>query len=166
MESSHCHGRPILSKFLHMFVLISCMSAGLAFIDFGSETDRLALLNLKKRITKDTFRIISSWNDSVDFCSWIGLTCQYSTKRVMILDLEAQELVGSLPHSIGNLTYLTGINLRHNHFHISPSIENISSLLVCWLSLHSILKSQWNICLGIIFSLVSYNAYMTINSTA
>ncbi|CAN6715856.1 unnamed protein product [Malus baccata var. baccata] len=116
MESSHCHGRPILSKFLHMFVLISCLSAGLAITDFGNETDRLALLDLKRRITKDPLRIMSSWNDSVDFCSWIGVTCHHSTKRVMILDLEAQELVGSLPHSIGNLTYLTGINLRHNHF--------------------------------------------------
>ncbi|TQE01698.1 hypothetical protein C1H46_012642 [Malus baccata] len=116
MESSDCHGRPILSKFLHMFVLISCLSAGLAITDFGNETDRLALLDLKRRITKDPLRIMSSWNDSVDFCSWIGVTCHHSTKRVMILDLEAQELVGSLPHSIGNLTYLTGINLRHNHF--------------------------------------------------
>ncbi|KAL6142263.1 hypothetical protein ACLB2K_060546 [Fragaria x ananassa] len=84
---------------------------------FGNESDYLALLDLKRRINEDPLRIMSSWNNSINFCSWAGVTCNDSNKRVIILNLDAQNLVGSLPPSIGNLTYLTGINLRNNSFH-------------------------------------------------
>ncbi|XP_050241844.1 probable LRR receptor-like serine/threonine-protein kinase At3g47570 [Quercus robur] len=82
----------------------------------ANETDRLALLDFKNRITQDPLQIMSSWNDSVHFCNWIGVTCSPSSKRVTVLDLEAKRLVGPIPPSIGNLTCLTGINLRSNSF--------------------------------------------------
>ncbi|KAL6138856.1 hypothetical protein ACLB2K_064135 [Fragaria x ananassa] len=84
---------------------------------FGNEPDYLALLDLKRRITEDPLRIMSSWNNSINFCSWAGVTCNDSNKRIIILNLDAQNLVGTLPPSIGNLTYVTGINLRNNSFH-------------------------------------------------
>ncbi|KAK4583273.1 hypothetical protein RGQ29_026172 [Quercus rubra] len=83
---------------------------------FANETDRLALLDFKSRITKDSLQIMSSWNDSIHFCNWLGVTCSPSSERVMVLNLEAKRLFGSIPPSIGNLTCLTGINLRSNSF--------------------------------------------------
>ncbi|ONI03277.1 hypothetical protein PRUPE_6G248400 [Prunus persica] len=83
----------------------------------GNETDRVALLDLKKRITQDPLHVMSSWNDSIHFCSWVGVTCNPSTKRVLILDLSSYKLAGSLPSSIGSLTHLTGLSLRNNSFH-------------------------------------------------
>ncbi|XP_016650672.1 PREDICTED: probable LRR receptor-like serine/threonine-protein kinase At3g47570 [Prunus mume] len=83
---------------------------------FGNETDRLALLDLKKRITQDPLHVMSSWNDSLHFCNWVGVTCNRCTKRVVILKLTAQKLAGSLPKSIGNLSRLTGIDLGNNSF--------------------------------------------------
>jgi Leucine-rich repeat (LRR) protein len=83
---------------------------------FANETERLALLDFKNGITQDPLQIMSSWNDSVHFCNWIGVTCNPSSKTVMVLDLEAKRLSGTIPPSIGNLTYLTGINLRNNSF--------------------------------------------------
>ncbi|XP_048226158.1 putative receptor-like protein kinase At3g47110 isoform X2 [Ricinus communis] len=59
---------------------------------------------------------MSSWNDSVHFCDWVGVSCTISNDRVAILDLESRRLAGSIPHSIGNLTYLTGLNLKNNSF--------------------------------------------------
>ncbi|KAI5325863.1 hypothetical protein L3X38_034937 [Prunus dulcis] len=121
MEHSHTPGRHILLKFLHVFILL-CMSTRLESAALpkstsaNNESDRLALLELKKRITKDPLHVMSSWNDSTDLCSWVGVTCNPSTKRVMILNLEDQQLAGSLPPSIGNLTHLTGINLNANNF--------------------------------------------------
>ncbi|PQQ05799.1 putative LRR receptor-like serine/threonine-protein kinase [Prunus yedoensis var. nudiflora] len=47
---------------------------------------------------------------------WVGVTCNNSTKRVVILNLSFQKMVGSLPPSIGNLTHLTEINLMNNNF--------------------------------------------------
>jgi hypothetical protein len=62
-------------------------------------------------------QIMSSWNDSIHFCNWIGVACSPSSKTVIVLDLEAKKLTGSIPPSIGNLTYLTGINLQNNSFY-------------------------------------------------
>ncbi|XP_034219232.1 putative receptor-like protein kinase At3g47110 isoform X3 [Prunus dulcis] len=121
-HSRSSHGRLILFKFYHGFILILCMStalesATLPSTSFGNGTDRLALLDFKKGITSDPLHVMSSWNDSINFCSWIGVTCNHSTKRVLSLNLEAQNLAGSIPLSIGNLTHLTWINLGINSFH-------------------------------------------------
>ncbi|KAB2630727.1 LRR receptor-like serine/threonine-protein kinase [Pyrus ussuriensis x Pyrus communis] len=119
-SSPSSHGRLILFNFLHAFILLwmsTCLeSATLGTTTLGNETDRLALLDFKKRITEDPLHVMSSWNDSIDFCSWVGVTCNRATKRVVILNLMSQKLVGSLPPSIGNLTHLTGINLMANNF--------------------------------------------------
>ncbi|XP_062004695.1 probable LRR receptor-like serine/threonine-protein kinase At3g47570 [Rosa rugosa] len=114
---SNC--RWFLHKFLPVFIVL-CISTGLesaTLPNFGNESDRLALLDFKKRITEDPLHIMSSWNESMHFCSWIGVTCNNSTRRVVTLNLQAQKLAGSVPPSIGNLTYLTGINLINNNFY-------------------------------------------------
>ncbi|GFY83764.1 leucine-rich repeat protein kinase family protein [Actinidia rufa] len=59
---------------------------------------------------------MSSWNDSFHFCNWVGVICDPSNRRIKILDLGSQKLVGSIPPSIGNLTFLIGLNLKNNFF--------------------------------------------------
>ncbi|XP_017977165.1 PREDICTED: probable LRR receptor-like serine/threonine-protein kinase At3g47570 [Theobroma cacao] len=83
---------------------------------FANESDRLALLDFKNRVTQDPLHVMDSWNNSVHFCSWVGVTCSPSNGRVVILNLKGQKLVGSIPPSIGNLTFLTRINLVNNNF--------------------------------------------------
>ncbi|CAL9002474.1 unnamed protein product [Prunus brigantina] len=143
-HSRSSHGRLILFKFYHGFILILCMStalesATLPSISFGNETDRLALLDFKKGITSDPLHVMSSWNDSIKFCSWIGVTCNHSTTRVLSLNLEAQNLGGSIPPSIGNLTHLTWINLGINNFHgqIPQEMGRLRSLQYLNLSYNS-----------------------------
>ncbi|KAM3707312.1 hypothetical protein ACJW31_02G015100 [Castanea mollissima] len=96
----------------------------------ANETDRLALLDFKNQITQDPLQIMNSWNNSVHFCNWIGVTCSPSSKRVTVLDLEAKRLLGTIPPSIGNLTYLTGINLGSNSFNgeIPQEVGRLQSL--------------------------------------
>ncbi|KAM3737726.1 hypothetical protein ACB098_09G077600 [Castanea mollissima] len=99
----------VLLIFFHGILLI-CMSSCLKSATvsaFANETDRLALLDFKNRITQDPLQIMSSWNDSTHFCHWIGVTCSLSNKR----------LVGPIPPSVGNLTYLTRLMLQNNNFH-------------------------------------------------
>ncbi|KAJ9694958.1 hypothetical protein PVL29_010444 [Vitis rotundifolia] len=84
---------------------------------YGNETDRLALLAIKAQITQDPLGITTSWNDSVHFCNWAGVTCGHRHQRVNTLNLNSLHLVGSLSPSIGNLTFLTGLNLELNNFH-------------------------------------------------
>uniref|UniRef100_A0A2N9FBF8 non-specific serine/threonine protein kinase n=1 Tax=Fagus sylvatica TaxID=28930 RepID=A0A2N9FBF8_FAGSY len=67
---------------------------------FANETDHVALLDFKNGITQDPLQIMSSWNDSVHFCNWIGVTCSPSNKTVMVLNLAAKRLAGSISPSI------------------------------------------------------------------
>ncbi|MED6139895.1 hypothetical protein PIB30_088237 [Stylosanthes scabra] len=58
------------------------------------------------------------WNESTNHCTWFGITCNFSNNgRVISLILSDQQLTGTVPPSIGNLTFLTKLNLRNNSFH-------------------------------------------------
>ncbi|EXC19951.1 putative LRR receptor-like serine/threonine-protein kinase [Morus notabilis] len=82
----------------------------------GNETDRLALLSIKTHITEDPYRITSSWNDSVYFCRWQGVSCGHKHQRVTQLNLRSLSLKGSLSPYIGNLSFLRVIDLSNNSF--------------------------------------------------
>ncbi|KAL5568802.1 hypothetical protein UlMin_025377 [Ulmus minor] len=83
----------------------------------SNETDRLALLHFKQSITSDPFGILNSWNDSVSFCNWPGITCGRRHPRVTSLFLKSHNLKGSISPHIGNLTFLRVINLGNNSFY-------------------------------------------------
>ncbi|KAI3886575.1 hypothetical protein MKX03_005494 [Papaver bracteatum] len=83
-----------------------------------NETDRIALLGFKDGIDLDPFHVLNSWNTSIHFCQWSGVTCgKKHQQRVVDLSLDGHSLVGSLSPSIGNLTFLQTINLANNKFH-------------------------------------------------
>ncbi|XP_043719527.1 probable LRR receptor-like serine/threonine-protein kinase At3g47570 [Telopea speciosissima] len=97
-----------------MSLLVNSQSRG------GSSNgiDRLALLAFKVRITNDPFQVVSSWNDSVHYCKWPGVTCggRRHPDRVRALRLPSKRLVGSLAPEIGNLSFLRKISLYNNNF--------------------------------------------------
>ncbi|KAK2990095.1 hypothetical protein RJ640_017766 [Escallonia rubra] len=84
---------------------------------FTNETDLQALLSFKKQVTEDPLQALSSWNESLQFCSWRGVTCSLRHQRVTILNMSSLKLVGSLSPHVGNLTFLREINLGGNNFH-------------------------------------------------
>ncbi|XP_058087490.1 probable LRR receptor-like serine/threonine-protein kinase At3g47570 [Magnolia sinica] len=82
-----------------------------------NETDRLALLSFKYGISEDPLGILSSWNDSLHFCKWEGVTCsRRHHQRVTSLNLRDHSLVGHLSPHIGNLSFLRRIDLSTNKF--------------------------------------------------
>ena len=81
---------------------------------FGNETDKLALLVFKNHLADVPNGVLSSWNDSLHFCQWQGVTCSRRHQRVTVLRLEGQSLAGSLP-PIGNLTFLRELVLSNNN---------------------------------------------------
>ncbi|PIA45318.1 hypothetical protein AQUCO_01700689v1 [Aquilegia coerulea] len=83
----------------------------------GNETDRLALLAIKDKITQDPSGILYSWNKSIHFCNWEGVICSQRHQRVIMLDLMSKGIIGSLSPYIGNLSFLRTIDLRNNSFH-------------------------------------------------
>ncbi|KAL5569399.1 hypothetical protein UlMin_025974 [Ulmus minor] len=82
----------------------------------GNHTDQLALLQFKQSINSDPFGILSSWNDSVSFCNWSGVTCGKRHRRVTALILQGHNLKGSISPHVGNLSFLRYINLQNNSF--------------------------------------------------
>ena len=129
---------------------------------FANETDRLALLDFKSRITQDPLQLMSSWNESIHFCNWLGVTCSPSSKRVVVLDLEAKKLAGLIPPSMGNLTHLTGINLRKNRFYGEipqelGRLQRLQHLNLTWNSFGGKLPTNLSYCAQLRVLDVAYN---------
>ncbi|XP_059667960.1 putative receptor-like protein kinase At3g47110 isoform X2 [Cornus florida] len=111
--------------------LLQSPSLTSAFTTLSSnETDRLALLAIKAKITQDPLGITNSWNDSVHFCKWVGVTCGHLHQRVTEFNLISLNLVATLSPHIGNLTFLTAINIEANNFHgqVPPEIGRLFRL--------------------------------------
>ncbi|GKE02821.1 leucine-rich repeat protein, partial [Tanacetum coccineum] len=80
-----------------------------------NHTDHLALMAIKSSITHDPQRVLDTWNTSIHFCKWQGVTCGRRHPRVTILDLGTTGIVGSLSPDIGNLSFLRVIRLENNN---------------------------------------------------
>ncbi|PRQ38063.1 putative non-specific serine/threonine protein kinase [Rosa chinensis] len=108
----------------------------------GNETDRLALLAIKAQIQHDpNHQVMSSWNDSIHFCLWHGVTCsRRHRQRVTKLELGSLALMGSISSHIGNLSFLGGLNLENNNFtlQIPPQIGHLHRLQVLHLNNNSL----------------------------
>ncbi|CAK9173462.1 unnamed protein product [Ilex paraguariensis] len=100
-------------------------------ITFNSnDTDREALLAIKDQVQLDPFQALSSWNDSIHFCNWHGVTCRLRHQRVTVLNISSLKLVGSLSPYVGNLSFLREVNIQNNNFHgpIPPEIDRLFRL--------------------------------------
>ena len=103
-----------------------------------NETDRLSLLEFKTVISLDPRQALMSWNDSTHFCSWEGVSCRLKARLVSVISLNLTDrgLVGPIPPSLGNLTFLKLLLLSRNEFtgSIPPSFGHLHRLQVLQLS--------------------------------
>ncbi|XP_031121899.1 LRR receptor-like serine/threonine-protein kinase EFR [Ipomoea triloba] len=100
-----------------LHLLLFCLICSVTHSSFASsnETDRLALLEFKHRISDDPNGVfLNSWNDSVHHCGWQGVSCGHRHPRVVGLELPEMGLVGTISPHIGNLTFLRDLDLRMN----------------------------------------------------
>ncbi|KAL7229107.1 hypothetical protein ACSBR2_007744 [Camellia fascicularis] len=129
----------------------------------SNETDQLALLALKSKITDDPFKLFTSWNDSVHFCQWNGVTCgRRHHQRVVLLDLRSLKLSGNISPFIGNLSFLRALHLQNNSFiHIiPPELGRLRRLEVLHFNNNSIsgeILANLSICSKLIDFDVAYN---------
>ncbi|KAM7462612.1 hypothetical protein LguiA_030733 [Lonicera macranthoides] len=95
----------------------------------GNETDNLALLAFKSNL-HDPQGVLNSWNNSIHFCKWQGITCGLRHRCVTVLHLSSSGLVGSLSPHIGNLSFLRHIALKNNSLQgqIPPQIGRLFRL--------------------------------------
>ncbi|XP_016719192.2 probable LRR receptor-like serine/threonine-protein kinase At3g47570 [Gossypium hirsutum] len=109
-----------------VIILLSCFNLlghyflGLAtatIVIRGNDTDQQALLQFKSKITSDPLKVMESWNSSIHFCQWYGVTCSRKHQRVTKLELQLLKVSGSLSPYIGNLSFLREFNLAGNSFY-------------------------------------------------
>ncbi|XP_058070972.1 probable LRR receptor-like serine/threonine-protein kinase At3g47570 [Magnolia sinica] len=125
----------------HAIFLSSINPCSPSVFTLKNETDRLALLAFKYGISEDPLGILSSWNDSLHFCKWKGVTCsRHHHHRVTILNLSGHSLVGYLSPHIGNLSFLRRIDLSNNIFQgqIPQKIDRLLRLQHLNLSVNSL----------------------------
>ncbi|XP_065629649.1 receptor kinase-like protein Xa21 isoform X1 [Quercus suber] len=105
----------------------------------ANETDHHALLSFKTQITRAPENVFSSWNDSLHFCEWKGVTCGRKHRRVTVLNLRSSGLVGSLSPYIGNLSFIREIVLANNTIggKIPDEVGRLFRLQLLWLSNNS-----------------------------
>uniref|UniRef100_A0A7N0UAF5 non-specific serine/threonine protein kinase n=1 Tax=Kalanchoe fedtschenkoi TaxID=63787 RepID=A0A7N0UAF5_KALFE len=126
----------MLNLLLDLICLCSCLPIAFCvsarLTSFSNETDMHALLALKNGLLgKGAPLTLSSWNTSLHFCQWQGITCGRHHQRVTALDLAGQGLTGTLSPYIGNLTFLRVLNLSDcNLKGIVP--EEIGHLFRLW----------------------------------
>ncbi|KAL7253376.1 hypothetical protein ACSBR1_007831 [Camellia fascicularis] len=106
---------------VHVGTLPAATTASSTFV--GNETDRFALLAFKSKILQDPHGVVSSWNNSLHFCEWKGVIYGHRHRRVTIIDLTSQGLVGSLSPYVGNVTFLRGLWLSNNTFQGEIPVE-------------------------------------------
>ncbi|KAK9196078.1 hypothetical protein WN943_004206 [Citrus x changshan-huyou] len=99
--------------------------------NLGSETDKQALIAFKSKVDDDPFGALSTWNDSVNFCQWLGVTCSLKHQRVIYIiesqwpksdrtldlvlnKLEGNQFFGNIPHSISNASKLEWLDFANN----------------------------------------------------
>ncbi|KAL8192866.1 hypothetical protein R6Q57_027314 [Mikania cordata] len=125
----------------HCFLVLSLVTILLLTDDHNTicasnESDYLALLKMKSMITQDPYAVLTSWNNSLHFCNWTGVSCGENHKRVTVLNLMSQGLQGSLSPHVANLTFLRELWLCNNSFEgtIPQEIGRLSSLRFLYLN--------------------------------
>uniref|UniRef100_A0A7N0T6U4 non-specific serine/threonine protein kinase n=1 Tax=Kalanchoe fedtschenkoi TaxID=63787 RepID=A0A7N0T6U4_KALFE len=107
--------------FILLVTLVSFSASSNSPKESNSEPDRTALLALRNGLisggTPPDGSALSSWNSSLHFCQWQGVTCGKRHRRVTRIRVMEQKLGGVLPPSIGNLTFLRVLNLSRNSLH-------------------------------------------------
>ncbi|KAK8257044.1 hypothetical protein V6Z12_1Z009200 [Gossypium hirsutum] len=126
------------NSFIFLYQVFSKTPTGL--VVRGNDTDQQALLQFKAKITDDQLRVMESWNSSIHFCQWHGVTCGRKHQRVTKLELQSLKLSGSLSPHIGNMSFLRVLNLLNNSFYnqIPQSIGGLRRLETLYLANNSI----------------------------
>ncbi|KAL4606290.1 hypothetical protein ACB092_09G092000, partial [Castanea dentata] len=126
---------PLFSRLLPILIC----SLTLIFTVSGQclRDQRSYLLDLKNNFFfgTDFSKKVLPWNESVDCCSWEGVTC--SEGRVVGLCLDNEPIYGKIDSSNGLLHYLQHLSLAGNDFRdscIPPEFGNLTNLIYLNLS--------------------------------
>ncbi|XP_020263881.1 probable LRR receptor-like serine/threonine-protein kinase At3g47570 [Asparagus officinalis] len=133
-----------LSPFLFMITAFLPLLLLASSTKLGNFTDLNYLLDFKSQMT-DPLRILdSNWTTDTSYCTWIGVSCsRRHPQRVSSLNLYNFSLQGTIHPSIGNLSFLSFLDLSANSlFGIIPeSLAQLTRLKFLALEQNSLMGS-------------------------
>ncbi|KAM7466621.1 hypothetical protein LguiB_014183 [Lonicera macranthoides] len=114
---------------LVLTTFIGLLNLAISTPTYTNETDVHALLAFKSNF-QDPLGALNSWNDSVHFCSWQGVSCGRRHRRVTALNLISTGLVGPLSPYLGNLSFIREMVIFNNSLQgeIPPQIGRLFRL--------------------------------------
>lgn len=106
-------------------------------------TDRDILIALYDATNGDNWTDNTNWCTDAPLSEWYGVTLDYSQERVQYIHLSYNNLVGSIPEEIGNLTELYTLDLSGNTLtgEIPSSIGNMHILGYLYLNNNQLTRS-------------------------
>eukprot|EP00253_Pinus_taeda_P005495 PITA_05495 len=85
----------------------------------SNASDQEALLGFMSAIRSSdpSQSLPTNWAPNVSFCGWTGIQCSRRRQRVVYLNLSSMGLQGTISPLLGNLSFLTVLDLHNNSFH-------------------------------------------------
>ncbi|KAH6820196.1 hypothetical protein C2S53_003432 [Perilla frutescens var. hirtella] len=147
----------------HILVLLffSLSPLPLALSFSSNATDHEALLAFLAA-TNDPLNSLSSWNLSINFCKWDGITCSSRRQRIIGLNLVNRNLSGSISPHVGNLSFLRFLYLDNNTYagNLPSQLGNLRRLQHISISNNLIegeIPSTLSNCTNLLSIVISYN---------
>ncbi|WOG99315.1 hypothetical protein DCAR_0518663 [Daucus carota subsp. sativus] len=121
---------------LHYLILATLGQVSGDHYHHSLESDRAALMEFKRTISADPHSTLANWNELVDVCNFTGVRCNKKRHRVHKLVLIDKGLVGLLSPFLLNLTRLQVLQLDGNNLHgsVPDSFSSFSKLILLTLA--------------------------------
>ena len=115
----------ILTWFLGLTALAWCITTTGA-IPAG---ERAALIDLYNSTNGATWNTKTNWNGAPGTeCTWYGVICDAGETTVESISMDSNNLTGTLPSTLANLTNLRGLDLTRNYSLGGPIPATLATL--------------------------------------